>query len=214
MLSKRSGEATRSRWAFLVAEAFLIVFSVLLALALDEWRQGVAEQRRVARVLETIHEELARNRAQIEDRLPYHENMRKATEQFVTDNIMAEENLLAFKRRPHPQDLGIQTNRGLNIAGNLRRVGWELAINSGALEHMEFETMLTLSRVYALQEEEEEQKRALLEQLNLLYRSYYRTGDFGGELQSFSTTLVDVVLQERALLAAYDRALKMTDGER
>lgn len=200
----------KARWLTLGVEAVLIVFSVLLALALDEWRQGIADRRRVARVQETIRDELARNREQVAGRLSYHEAMQKATASFLEQNVVENKaGYLSLKRRPRWEELGIK--RGIG-AGSLGRTGWELALLSGALEHMGYEMMTALSGAYAQQEEEERTKAEVVQRLGALYSAYFREEDLGGELIAFSGSLVDLVLREQELVAEYDRALAMLDA--
>ncbi len=56
-----------------VAEAALIVFSILLALYTNRWREDRAAHQRVDRDLTAIHIELQQNRALVADVLPYQE---------------------------------------------------------------------------------------------------------------------------------------------
>lgn len=205
MRSTRSVHARRRRWATLGAEAVLIVFSVLLALALDEWRQGIADRRLAGRVRETIHAELTRNRAQIKGRLPYHERMLQATNGFLEQNMASEGDRPILKRNPRNEDLGIA--KGMGTAGRLGRTGWDLALNSGALEQMDYDTTVALSNAYAIQQEVEELEIYLVEQLFQLYQAHFRGGSVGGELVTFRGVLTDFVLRQRELLSIYDYAL-------
>lgn len=56
-----------------LAEAALIVFSILFALYTNRWREEHAAQQRVARDLAAIRVELQENRALVADVLPYHQ---------------------------------------------------------------------------------------------------------------------------------------------
>jgi hypothetical protein len=210
MSSPQPEKATKVHWGKLGAEAFLIVFSVLLALAVDEWRQDRADRQLVARIQETIHDELVRNRAIIVGRLPYHEMMSYSTQRFVQQNLLSGKGDLLGERRPEMKELGFDTSRGLATAGTLGRTGWELALNSGALEHMDYKTMVALSQAYAKQEQVERETQDLLEQMHSLLIAYFGQGKVGGELMSFASALTDMVLREREVLTEYDRALAMT----
>lgn len=53
----------------------VIVFSVVLALAANEWRQNTARKATVATVLETLAEEVAANRGEIERALAHHRDL-------------------------------------------------------------------------------------------------------------------------------------------
>jgi hypothetical protein len=184
---------------------------VLLALVIDEMRQDAADRRLVARVQGTIHDELARNRARLAARLPYHEAMYAATRNFLgTHRVGGKEDLRQFG----PQDIGFDTNRGLATAGTFGRTGWELALNSGALEHMDYDRMVAFSETYAKQEEVETQEEELLHRVDLIQAAYFGEGHLGNALLSFSAALTDMVLRERELLADYDRALARTPAAR
>src|SRR5690242_118192 len=56
-----------------LAEAALIVFSILLALYTNRWREDHAAHQRVARDLAAIRVELQENRALVADVVPYQE---------------------------------------------------------------------------------------------------------------------------------------------
>lgn len=198
--------AKRSRWLALGGEALLIIFSVLLALVLDEMRQDVADRKLVARVQGTIQDELARNRAILAGRLPYHEVMYDSTRKFLGSHRIDGKDGSSL-RQFGPQDIGFDTSKGLATAGTFGRTGWELALNSGALEHMDYDRMVVFSETYAKQDEVEKQEEELLQQVNLVQAAYFGEGNLGNALLSFSAALTDMVLRERELLADYDRAL-------
>jgi hypothetical protein len=60
--------------ARLVAESFVVIFSVLLALGLDEWRNNRELERQVQQTRAAFAEEIQRNRDVLiaEEHLPYH----------------------------------------------------------------------------------------------------------------------------------------------
>jgi len=75
-----SGELFRDRrrrrtLGRVLAEMGVIVFSVLLALAANEWRQGAARDATVDTVLEMVRTEVTRNRAQVVEALAHHESL-------------------------------------------------------------------------------------------------------------------------------------------
>lgn len=63
----------RIPWAQLFTEAVLVVLSVLLALALNSWRQGEINEDLAAQALHNIENEIRANKAQVEEALSYHE---------------------------------------------------------------------------------------------------------------------------------------------
>ncbi len=56
-------------------EFLSIVFAVTLALVLDEWRQGVKDDKLKERVLNSIRAEVEANQVAIDKALPYHETL-------------------------------------------------------------------------------------------------------------------------------------------
>jgi hypothetical protein len=59
----------------LLAEMAVIVFSVLLALGANEWRQAIARNATVATVRETMRAEVTANRSQVERALAHHQEL-------------------------------------------------------------------------------------------------------------------------------------------
>jgi 3-polyprenyl-4-hydroxybenzoate decarboxylase len=59
----------------LLAEMAVIVFSVLLALGANEWRQAMARNATVATVRETMRAEATSNRTQVERALAHHQDL-------------------------------------------------------------------------------------------------------------------------------------------
>lgn len=65
----------RNRGGDLGIEVVAIVFSVLLAFAVDDCRQELADQQLVENVMTTIRDELEHNRGEIEKALPHHRDL-------------------------------------------------------------------------------------------------------------------------------------------
>lgn len=73
----------RVRLLNVLAEAALIVFSILLALYTNRWREDHLARQRVERDLAAIRTELQQNRAILVDILPYHRQEAKSFEKFL-----------------------------------------------------------------------------------------------------------------------------------
>ena len=185
------------------------MFSVLLALGLNEWRQGAADRRLVARVMETVRGEITANRSTIRGRLGYHETMRDSTQSFLMQHMVEGGSGLLVGRTPEPSDIGFNPELGLATAGRLGQTGWELALRSGSLQHMEYDLMVALSRVYAAQDEVEAEEVRLLERLDGVSAAFFGEREVGSALLLFSSTLTDLVLREQELLTAYRAALEL-----
>ncbi len=198
----------RVPWFVLSVEAFLIIVSVLLALGLNEWRQGKADRDLVRAVLDNVQGEIQRNRDLLQRRLPYHETMLDSTGGFLNSNMEGGPDGLRLEQLPRLEQLGIDSNKGLATAGRFTDTGWRLALNSGALKFMDYDVMKVLSETYAKQEETERQEERLGERLGGLFQGYFGEGIFGAALVTFSAALTDMVLREQELLKQYDSALE------
>ena len=69
-------------------EAILIVFTVLLALTLSEWRNSVKEDRTRKAVLNNIVNELKSNKADIESKMKYHNTMSQKPGDYLSSDSL------------------------------------------------------------------------------------------------------------------------------
>ena len=72
----------------LLIEALLIVFAVLLAMTLNEWRSGLKEERTRENVLSNIVLELESNKRDIESKMDYHKAMSEKFERYLTSDSL------------------------------------------------------------------------------------------------------------------------------
>ena len=73
MLKNVSRSNTRARsWKSIVIDVGAIIFSVLFALALDDWRQRRITNEKVENVVATIRHEVKENKAAVQKALEYH----------------------------------------------------------------------------------------------------------------------------------------------
>ena len=175
-----------------IAESVLIVFSVLLALGVDEWREKSAHERQAAAARREILAELRANRDAVRESMRYH-----AT---VLDSLAA-----------HRGDAGWTPpvrlfSRGFVSPAQFSHTAWSSASETGALTHMDYDAVLRYSRVYAQQDRYAEQTRAVS---NLIYAELYRGGADG--IASNHRNLAAIIhafrFREAELLAVYDRTL-------
>jgi hypothetical protein len=173
-------------------ESTLIVFSVLLALALNEWRAGAVQRQRVAQAVAAIRAEVEENGRLTRDALAYHEELAESFSGSVA-------------RGDAMPDMDVIT-QGLLAPARVLRTAWEAMQNAGLAAELSYDLMLTLSRAYAQQAEYEALSRFMvgaayeraleegLERMISLYPNYILLQrDFAG--------------RERMLLREYDAAL-------
>lgn len=130
----------RINWAGLLLEAMSIVFAVLLALGVNEWREARREQQTVALALASIQREMEGNRLFLDRRLPYYQQVYTELDSLVA--VHGEATSL--------RAVDVPSWRGFNPP-ILRRSSYEAAITTQAFSHMDFQTADALARLYSFQ---------------------------------------------------------------
>ena len=169
----------------------MVVFSVLLALLANDWREAVQHRQEARRAERSILSELDSNRAAVAAARQYHslllEQLHQARDQ---------------GRAPAIQSFP----RGFIAPARPQRIAWESAAQTGALSHLPYPRLLELARAYAQQQRYEEQARAVSE---LLYAALFAQGTAGvlEHVEGLSTIVSTFRFREDELLEAYDRLL-------
>jgi hypothetical protein len=138
---ERKIRVARPTWpgwlARVLLESFFIMLSILLALAVDNWSEGQRHQRLAQQSLQIFDRELRQNMAVVESNAPYHKGLRGVVAEAVA----------------HPTAAADMRSivEGLK-AVRLRNSAWETALASGALTHIDVETISGLSLTYSFQE--------------------------------------------------------------
>lgn len=109
-------------WKLLSIEAALVVFSVLLALGLNSWRQSQSQEQLAERALRGIVQEVQSNCTRINNVQSYHQAVANGD------------------RQPG----GIQI-------GLLRNQSWDAAKTIGAAPHLDYEIVANIEKIYANQ---------------------------------------------------------------
>lgn len=121
-----------------VFESLLIVVSILLALALDEWTEDLEIEELVTRSVASFERELQQNKARIEDAIPYHAGILGVLRRL---DESGEDKTLAQYREVIS---ALQPTR-------LLRSAWDTAVATGALSRMDYEMVAALSQTYDAQ---------------------------------------------------------------
>ncbi len=189
-MRKRFGQFTeRFPLAAFGLDILAVVVAVLLALAVDEWRDARADEELRQRALQSIAQEIRLNREQIEARVPYHETIR--------DTIAA-----ALQGRPVSsfQEMfdrgfqGFRTYTPLDAA-------LETAQSTGAIGEIDYALAQRIVRVYSVQEALDLMGRQVLSAIS--YPGALNPDNTESMLTSSLLNLNDILIRERALLEAY-----------
>lgn len=175
-----------------LAESALIVFGVLLALVLNEWREEVSRRERTALAMAAVRAELEQNRALVAEARAYHERL-------------AASFAASAERGDALPDQRLATE-GLLSPGRVLRTAWESAQQGELLAEVPYPTVLALSRAYARQAEYEELTRAGMQ---IAYERLILEG-FDAFLRQYPHLVMmqrEFANREALLREEYDRAL-------
>jgi len=119
-------------------ESFLITISILVALALDEWRENREDAETVRQALSNFVSEIQQNRARIEDAAPFNIGLLNVlSNHYEAEDIGSIDDFLNMVESYEPV--------------NLQTTAWETALATGSLAKMEYELVSALSLTYSLQ---------------------------------------------------------------
>ena len=119
---------SRIPWLKLGAETFFVLLGVLLALALDEWRQGRREQEVVVLALENIRNEIRANRPEVQRALTHHRDL--------------------LRRLEETPGIGVALRPAM-----IRNNAWQAAQSSQAAARMDFSSVAAFSKMEEFQED-------------------------------------------------------------
>ncbi len=178
-----------------VIESFFIVLSILAALAVDNWSEDKRHQELANQSLRIFERELRQNLARIEDVAPYHSGLRSVVAEALANPEQAADMRSIVE--------GLKPTVLLNTA-------WQTALATGALTHIDVETVSALSLTYSIQERFREHARTALPRINIagdpppaeLERMVYQTYAY----------LNDLVTGEQELRGVYEQAIELIKG--
>ncbi len=119
-------------------ESFLIMISIVAALALDEWRENRQDEEMVEHALDNFLLEIRQNRARVEDSAPFNNGLRDVlVRRHMQGDISAVTDFVGIVESYSPS--------------MLQATAWETAIATGALAKMHYDIVAALSLTYSLQ---------------------------------------------------------------
>jgi hypothetical protein len=128
---EKSAPKSRELLSKALFESALIVFSILLALAINGWKEDRDNQRLASQALANFEREIQDNSGKIATRIPYHSRL---SESFKKSRSMSEVPGWQGIKPPILQD-----------------TAWQTALATNALSQIRYDTVSALSRVYTYQ---------------------------------------------------------------
>lgn len=201
---------TKSKIDFrhLIIEAVMIVFTVLLALALSEWRSSTREAQTREAVLSNIILEIKNNKKDLESKMDYHLKMSQKLGAYLNSDSLWST---------------LQHNSGIEVAMQLMGKGiqnpdlqsgaWKSAELSGVVNSFEYGTLYLLSNVYRIQEDG---PNSTWKQMAKLFSdpSSYDKDSARRICLMMQLAFKELYSQERSLVSSYENALKALRDEK
>ena len=174
-----------------VFEASFVVLGVVLAYAVNEWREAREHRRRATAATSAITAELQANRDAVRAASAYHLSLLDT---------------LRVPRAPGWRPSPALFSRGFVAPAQLSATAWETAAQAGVMEHIPYPVVLRLSRAYAQQARYEQQAMGVGE---LIYAELYRAGTDGivANHRNLGRLIGALQFRERHLGALYDSTL-------
>ena len=190
--------SVRMGWGSAIFQALLVVLGVVLGFAVTEWQANAREQDEAQHALTGIIEEIGANRTAVVEARTYHQE--KLAELIEAQKTNTRLDIRMFQR-------------GFVAPAQVSNAAWTSASEVGALAHLPFDEVLSLSTVYA-------QQSAYLQQQvtvgSVIYTEIFARGtegmlDHAAGLRSILSTFQ---YREQQLEAAYGAAIgKYTASE-
>ncbi len=180
----------RRRPPRIAVESVLIVFSILLALAVNAWWSGRQDRVRVAQALVYLDAEVLSNRDRVRGVLPYHRELHGIFIRVLAGEVESSNQGL--------QEAGFQ---GFRPPG-LVRAAWEAALAGGVPGLMPFEDVSLLGEVYSWQDRVH---RLSVDGLAaMLGPGAFNPDNFQSLMTQALGHTTDVILAQEELLGRYD----------
>ncbi len=187
--------------AKLLLESILIIFSVLLALLLNEYRTSLREQKLKKSALENVEKEIINNLATVKEWLPYHtkvlKNIQNALKDPATQKTMLKNGEIYYWE---------MMPRGF-VQSLIYNTAWEIMKDVNTQSNLDFEIMLKLSNLYKLQEEGVQATiHTILNHMNS--REALKTANLPETLLLLRNGFRELVSQEEFLIHTYQNTLE------
>ena len=190
----------------LMVEAILIVFTVLLALTLNEWRTNVKERKIKDKALKNIISEIRSNKEDIESKLDYHLQTSEKIRLYMSNDS------LWTSLNPSSGIEAVSTIMTRGIANpNLQSGAWNSAVLSGVVNSFEYDVLYELSNLYQIQENGPNSTWKIMAGF-FSESSSFDPANARQVTMKFQLAFRELYSQERSLLKDYEKALSLLEA--
>lgn len=124
-------------WRELFVQMVSDSFGVLFALWINQWQETKRQQKEVSTALQFITNEITENKLLLERRIEYYQSFRQEADSLLSLGTPAMEDMKSFK--------------GINPV-YLRKSSFELCLNTGVFQHIDYKLADNISGLYAAQD--------------------------------------------------------------
>jgi hypothetical protein len=178
-----------------LVESVLIVVSILLALALDEWQEDQEIQELIDRSITNFVNEVTQNRSRIDDVSAYHQGVQQILKQRSSNGGLAS---LDFRNIMEALQPIVLTSSA-----------WQTAVATGALGRMDFELVSALTLTYNTQLRFDDNYRSVLR--TLLTPNSMQQQNLELTTYNASRFVADVTAAESELSVYYEQTLNILE---
>lgn len=184
----------RHRWRELLGlaafEATFVVLGVVLALAANEWREARIHRAEGESARVAIVNELRENRRLLDSSRTYHRGLTAA---IYTSTASQPPTVELFRS-------------GFILPAQISTTAWEVASETGALSHIQYEQVLAISRIVAL---ERRYDAMAVSTGQLIYGELYRAGATGmaANARNLASIISAFAFREDQLIRRIDATL-------
>ncbi len=191
------------KWSHYLLEAFLIVFSVLFALAIQNYveRLKIEKQKKIA--IQRIKMEVERNSRILVEWVPEHQ---KIYDLLHTLAIGKNDSLRKALAQEKYFNFGILSNEKQIINDLLSNTAWDTAKSTGIISEFDFELVEELNKVYLHQELMMDGTLQNIITI-LLNQQTYDTLKLDANLKQLELNFRELTGQERVLAKLYEASL-------
>ena len=184
-------------WGRLGIEFLVIVTGVLVALAMDQWAQGRADEVAAREVLQAVGSELATNLGFLEDRIEYHTRVQPGL-----DSLHA---LAQSGQRTNLLREAVMPEGRAFLP--LRDTAWQLALITEVVRHLDIDLTSTLSLTYGQFESLRELEQVITN--GIVRPEWFAIGaDRGGAATFLAVLMEDLVDIEEELARLMEESIR------
>jgi 2-haloacid dehalogenase len=198
-IEKRSLEHKPFHWLTFLMEMVMIVFSILLALNLESWREGRKEREQARSALQNISAEIRQNRKSVSTVIPLHHK-------FTADLQKTIAKLSQLKKKGDDKDQGLGLNFELRPP-HLYQTAWQTVLSNQSLKKTDYATILAIAKLYEIQRWMSLIEEKILQAM--LYPGAFEEKNVNQFLTMVFLLYSDYTKLEERLVSQYDSALKM-----